>query len=521
MNQVKSNIPPKPKTGHPAPQKDSFDDDELEGGGQFVTRNVMPSWLVSFLAHVAIILVLALLVLPLPIDNTITVDAGQGPADVEEVVMNLDSLQLDSSDALEAADMSEMSAPEMTDDLDFSFQETELVSDIGQMIASEDAFDAGQSSGNESLANETSGRTGDAKRKALLANGGNQASEDAVQLALKWIVAHQLEDGSWDLDHTIGPGNHRDSPNPGTRPGTRNGATALALLPLLGAGHTHLSGEHKKAVHYGLEYLKKKSKQRGTAISLMDDGGELYSHGLCAIVFNEAYAMTQDPELRVYAQGSLYFTEQAQHGYGGGWRYRPGERGDTSAVGWQLMALKSGKITGLRINPKTYKKAAKFLDSVSDSQGSFYGYQFPPRPGTRPVNARTAVGLLCRMYLGWDRDVPGLVDGMDALAEEGPSTGPMADMYYNYYATQAMKHMYLGQNEWKSWNTTMRDFLIQSQSKRGNSAGSWHFGEKDFASQVGGRLYNTSMACMTLEVYYRFLPLYSNKATDDAFELLE
>ena len=145
------------------------------------------------------------------------------------------------------------------------------------------------------------------------------------------------------------------------------------------------------------------------------------SHGLVAIVFNEAYAMTNDPDLARFAQGTIWFIEEAQDPIGGGWRYELRQRGDTSAVGWQLMALKSGKIMGLNINPRTYKRAAKFLDSVSNSTGSFYGYMNPPRG--EPADARTAVGLLCRMYMGWDRDVPGLVDGVEALAERGPRVG--------------------------------------------------------------------------------------------------
>jgi hypothetical protein len=44
--------------------------------------------------------------------------------------------------------------------------------------------------------------------------------------------------------------------------------------------------------------------------------------------------------------------------------------------------------------------------------------------------------------------------------------------------------------------------------------GSWHFNEK--WGNVGGRLYTTALAAMTLEVYYRFMPLY---AADDLFPL--
>ena len=113
----------------------------------------------------------------------------------------------------------------------------------------------------------------------------------------------------------------------------------------------------------------------------------MYSHGLVSIVFCEAYAMTKDSRLAPYAQGSIWFIEDAQDPVGGGWRYMPGQPGDTSAVGWQLMALKSAKLSGLDINKRTYKLASRFLDSVSINSGAFYGYDVAPRAGSRGSQA--------------------------------------------------------------------------------------------------------------------------------------
>jgi len=53
--------------------------------------------------------------------------------------------------------------------------------------------------------------------------------------------------------------------------------------------------------------------------------------------------------------------------------------------------------------------------------------------------------------------------------------------------------------------------MVKTQDKQGNAAGSWHLGGKNHASEAGGRLYTTALACMTLEVYYRYLPLYGDK----------
>jgi hypothetical protein len=81
-------------------------------------------------------------------------------------------------------------------------------------------------------------------------------------------------------------------------------------------------------------------------------------------------------------------------------------------------------------------------------------------------------------------------------------------MYYNYYATQFMHHY--GGYEWENWNEKMRDWLVTTQEQHGHAAGSWMPGTR--WSSHGGRLYMTTMAIMTLEVYYRHLPLYQRGA---------
>ena len=56
----------------------------------------------------------------------------------------------------------------------------------------------------------------------------------------------------------------------------------------------------------------------------------------------------------------------------------------------------------------------------------------------------------------------------------------------------------------------MRRILIDTQNKDGCSAGSWDPKKptKDAWGEPGGRLMMTSLSCLTLEVYYRYLPLY-------------
>ena len=92
----------------------------------------------------------------------------------------------------------------------------------------------------------------------------------------------------------------------------------------------------------------------------------MYAHGQAAIVLIEAYAMTGDEKLHEPAQRAIRFIEHAQHERGG-WRYQPGQPGDTSVFGWQLMALQSARASGsnLQIDEATLKLANYYLDLVS------------------------------------------------------------------------------------------------------------------------------------------------------------
>jgi hypothetical protein len=284
-------------------------------------------------------------------------------------------------------------------------------------------------------------------------------------------------------------------------------ATALGLLPFLGAGQTHMQGKYKKNVQAGLYFLVNKMKVGPNGGDLGYEQGNMYGHGLASIALCEAYALSKDKSLAVPAQQALNFIVYAQDPLGGGWRYQPRMPGDTSVVGWQLMALKSGHMAYLDVPPQTIKGVTNFLNTVQTESGARYGYT----DGAAHSEATTAIGLLCRMYLGWKHDEAALGRGVQILSQRGPSE---TNMYFNYYATQVLHH-YEGE-EWTVWNKKMRDFLINSQKKSGHETGSWYL--QDSSGKQGGRLYTTAMCAMTLEVYYRHLPIYQKQSTDADFD---
>lgn len=353
-----------------------------------------------------------------------------------------------------------------------------------------------------------SARGSNARSQLVMREGGSDSSEKAVSTALRWLANHQLRDGSWSFNHSLAPTCRGQCRNPGSLAEARNGATGLALLPFLGSGQTHTEGKYKATIRRGLSYLINHMRVGAQGGALNESGGNMYSHGLASIALCEAYAMTHDKDLLGPAQAAMDFICFAQDPRSGGWRYKPRERGDTSIVGWQLMALKSGHMANLRVPPLTVHRASLYLDSVQSDDGAAYGY-LEMGKGTE---ATTAIGLLCRMYLGWKKDSPAMQRGVKFLSRHGPSG---ANMYYNYYATQVMRH-WEGE-EWANWNRQMRDQLVHAQAKQGHEDGSWFSGTGDNGAGPGGRLYCTAMATMILEVYYRHLPLYRAQSVDQDF----
>jgi hypothetical protein len=340
-------------------------------------------------------------------------------------------------------------------------------------------------------------------RAAILGvNGGTIASERAVGAALNWLYRHQSAYGKWSLDvrHQCkggtcsGPGASRSDA----------GATAMALLPFLAAGETHRSkGPYQQTVAKGLNWLVKQQHANGD----LSGGCEqpMYAHGLATIVLCEAYGMTRDDRIAAAARLAVGYIERAQNESTGGWRYVPGDAGDTSVFGWQIMALKSAQLAGLPVNSVVFDNAQRWLHSVAKGEHlGLYSYQ----PYQQVTPSMTAVGMLCRQYMGIDPKDPGLLEGKRSLLENLPDNQIGRDTYYWYYATQAMHNF--ADADWDTWNRKMRRVLIETQVKQGCATGSWN-PEKptiDRWGQNGGRLMTTSFSTLILEVYYRYLPLF-------------
>jgi hypothetical protein len=326
------------------------------------------------------------------------------------------------------------------------------VNDLPAMLAIETTDATGPSI--EKISSITQGRSEASRSQMLAERGGNAASDAAVASGLDWIQSVQRRDGSWnfaDIGKSSQPGSLKNSPN---------GATAMALMALLGAGHTHQSeSKYKQTVDRGLDFLLRSYRPTPDGFDFrgqVESNEGMYVQGLVGIALSEAYGMTKDRRLRQAAEGCLLFIMRAQDPKGGGWRYNPRQPGDTSVVGWELMALKSGYYADIPIPRNVVAGCSHFLDTVAADRGSKYGYT-----GPQPKASTTAIGLLCRMYLGWQNDHPALVEGVKYLSSVGPAKN---DMYYNYYATQTLIQFTNARGDmWQKWISVMRNRLVSTQ----------------------------------------------------------
>lgn len=325
--------------------------------------------------------------------------------------------------------------------------------------------------------------------RALKELGGTEESEGAIKRSLDWLSRNQEADGHWSI----------------TRFGGKNGhdvaATGLATLCYLGAGATHLKdGPHRERVAKAITWLKEKMRPDG---DLRGDGGNMYDHGIASIALAETYGLTKDPALREAVEKLTAFIVRAQNQQTGGWRYHPGEAGDTSVLGWQVMALKSADIAGVPVPANTFELADRWLDSVaSGPRAGHYGYD-----NRTPKPAMVAEAMFARQLLGTPRDSPEMQESAAWLKTVLPDNGRSSQYFWYYGSLALFQHQ---GPVWEEWNQRLRTILVASQKRSGNDDGSWD-PSGEWAGE-SGRLVTTAMATLSLEVYYRYLPLYSSPA---------
>ncbi|MEO1997515.1 MAG: prenyltransferase/squalene oxidase repeat-containing protein, partial [Planctomycetaceae bacterium] len=458
------------------------DASEQPAGGRF--RRVIFPYTVSIAVHAVILFALGFWVLPSDVQEEllaiISTPIDDVEDDKEEVVEAVEQPEEIEQSDLAPADL-EVSADQLVDvpapiTLDVNDLEPAIDVDLPDLAGPSVKLPKG----------DFGGRSLAGRKERAIAEGGSAASEAAVVLGLRWLSTIQREDGSWN--YTLAG----ESAKSGTLDNSM-GATSMAVLAYLGAGHTNFGkSKYADTVGKGLGFLLRNAKPTADGLDMRGNvkrNEGMYVQGLGGIALTEAYGMALGAymanksgkdktgnrklafqsmkQLKSPAQAALNFIARAQHPSTGGWRYQPRSKSsDTSVVGWQIMALQSGRSSRLTVPVNVMRGASHFLDVVAADGGAQYGYD-KPAPNRA---ATTAVGLLCRMYLGWNQKNEALGRGVKFLAKVGPNVN---NMYFNYYATMVLHHF--NGPSWPAWNEKVRERLIAEQASAGHEAGSWYY----------------------------------------------
>jgi len=345
------------------------------------------------------------------------------------------------------------------------------------------------------------------RAELVAAGGGNAQTEAAVRNALNWLAAAQSQDGRWDAKrHGAGREYYvlgQDRKGAGAQADT--GVSGLALLAFIGAGHTHREGLYQPNVGSGIEFLRRAQQSDGNLGGNAGLFAQMYCHSMASFAVSETMAMTRDERLAPLVRGATRYTIAAQHPTDGGWRYRPGDTGDTSQLGWQVMVLRSAERCEVAVPPVIWTRVDRFLRQVERGHSGGLAVYRPEE--ARPSRTMTAEALYCRQLVTGRADggltPAALREAIDSLLAEPPSTAQV-NLYYWYYATLALHRAQHVTPEagaaWQRWNDALTRTLLATQNKDG----SWP--ETCIWAGYGGRVFTTALGAMCLEVYYRYVP---------------
>jgi len=351
-----------------------------------------------------------------------------------------------------------------------------------------------------------SSRSGKGRQGALNKYGGSGKTEGAVLRGLRWLKEHQNPDGSWG----------------DTAKASEPAFTGMALLAFLAHGDTPTSAEFGPTVKKAIMKLVEYSKNEKTML-----GSHGYPYGIATYALAEAYALTKIPHLepilnKQVARIIAGVNDAGSMNYG----YQVGARSDLSFAGWSFQALKAAFAAGSTAEgledaiDKIVNTGLKKTHYNSEKQMFSYG----AGGGGRPT--MTAVGVLCLQLFGEGKSDEA-EGGLESLQSPdlfwfnwagGPDEKPTHGwaLYQWYYQTQAI---FQGNNgtggTWKAWNKMFSSELIKRQKKDGrwetpsfeHNPGKGGHGEGSFKG-LDQPVYATSLCCLMLEVYYRYLPTF-------------
>ena len=120
----------------------------------------------------------------------------------------------------------------------------------------------------------------------------------------------------------------------------------------------------------------------------------------------------------------------------------------------------------------------------------------------------TAEALFCRLLLGMPAGHPAAAEALAMLAAARPRRPRIPTPTPGI--TPRWRRFTPAVPQWERWNARLQSALLPLQRRDGGPlAGSWD--PDPVWGGHGGRVYSTALSAMTLEVYYRHLPMHQRE----------
>jgi hypothetical protein len=345
---------------------------------------------------------------------------------------------------------------------------------------------------------------------ALGAYGGGHTVE-AVLRALRWLKKNQSPDGSWGSNKAA--------------------MTALALLTYLAHGDTPASEEFGDTVERAIRFLVEAQESNGR---FKGRDGHDYTQPIVAYALAEAWGMTKIPMVKTAAVKAIEIVAKGQNASGSfDYGLKPGGTGrdDLSYAAWCVQALKAASIAGLEYDVPEIKtameraiKGTKVHFKQGDSSSGTFGYA----AGGGRYPGLTGAGVLSLQFLGdgQSREAKAGLAGMAPWAFNWKEPPAGSIVYYWYYITQA--YFQEGGAVWDAWNASFSAPLIAEQIIERKDVSGYvdHLGKpQDIGHWVSpaaremtggnGKVMDTVLCTLMLEVYYRYLPTFQQITVEE------
>lgn len=304
----------------------------------------------------------------------------------------------------------------------------------------------------------------------------------AVQQALDWLASSQKPSGAWDPVKWGGKKEYEVS------------LTSMSLLAFLRNDGKSTGKKHDEILSRAIANLLNQQTSSGRIGPECE--GMLYNHGIATVALLEYYGKNKDEKVRSALDSALRFTAGQQMN-SGGWGYRNDDpRGPNTSISvWQIQGLMLAEKAGWKKSAANLRRGLGWLKGMADESGGF-GYQ-KPSDSLKDNKTLTAMGAYCLMTASLDIPELGALSPQirSMLERTARQRDDTEDFYRLYFVASALK---AGNNDnYRKILSSLQDSLAVRRIKAGSHAGTW--APVDRWGSVGGRLYSTVMATLSLE----------------------